>query len=291
MNQLLLNGLIAGSIYALVALGFAVIYRTVRFFHFAHGAVYAVGAYVGYSVVIGFGAYPVVGVLAGGLAAGFAGVAIDLLVYRPLRRRKSPNLVFLIASFGVFVLLQNLMQILYGPQTLSVRTGSVMAGHDILGAVITDTQITILIVGLILFAALSFFLHYTRLGTAMRAVADDPLGAEIAGIDPERIIQVSFFIGSVLAGMAGMLVAYETNLEPTMGFNAILKGIIASIIGGIGSIPGAVLGGYLLGLVENLGIWKIASGWKDTIAFVLLIIFLLAWPSGIMGKRNTGERL
>lgn len=285
------NGLIAGSIYALIALGFAVIYRTVRFFHFAHGGVYAVGAYVGYSVVIGAGAPPLVGFFLAAVAAGLVGVAVDQLVYRPLRRRKASNLIYLIASFGVFILIQNVIQILYGAQILSIRTGPVKVGHDVLGTIITDTQIVIMAVSIALLAGLWLFLQRTRLGTAMRAVADDPLGADIVGINPERIVIVAFFIGSMLAGAAGMLVSYETNLEPTMGFNAMLKAIVASIIGGVGSIPGAVLGGFLLGIVENLGIWKISAGWKDTIAFALLIFFLLAWPSGILGRRVTGERV
>ena len=125
----------------------------------------------------------------------------------------------------------------------------------------------------------------------MRAVSDDPIAANVVGINPERIIRTSFVIGSALAGAAGILISLETNIEPTMGFSALLKGIIASIIGGIGSIPGAVLGGFFLGLAENLGIWKISAGWKDCIAFVILIIFLLIRPSGILGAKSARELL
>lgn len=127
------------------------------------------------------------------------------------------------------------------------------------------------------------------MGKAIRAVADDPIGASVSGINPERVILYAFGIGSALAGMAGVLISLETNIEPTMGFNAILKGIIASIIGGIGSIPGAVIGGFFLGIVENLGIWKIQAGWKDTIAFAVLIIFLLLRPQGFLGKKTDGK--
>lgn len=289
--QYLLNGIIAGSIYALMAVGFAVVYRTVRFFHFAHGVVYAVGAYVAYTIVKSLQAPPIVGFLVAALAAGVVGVLIDRLVYRPLRKRKASNLIYLIASFGVFILIQNILQIIFGAQILSIRTGPVKVGHEFLGAIITDIQITILAVGVVLFLLLWLFLQRTKIGTAMRAVADDPLGADIVGINPERIIIMAFLIGSMLAGAAGMMVSYETNLEPTMGFNAILKGIVAAIIGGVGSIPGAVLGGFLLGVVENLGIWQISAGWKDTIAFALLIVFLLARPQGIMGRGITGERV
>ncbi len=130
------------------------------------------------------------------------------------------------------------------------------------------------------------FIQKTKLGKAMRAVADDPIAANVVGINPERIILTSFAIGSALAGVAGILISFETNIEPTMGFNALLKGIIASIIGGIGSIPGAVLGGFFLGLAENFGIWKISAGWKDCIAFFILIIFLLIRPRGFLGNKT-----
>ena len=289
--QLVINGVIAGSIYTLVALGFTLIYRTVKFFHFAHGVVYVVGAYIAYSLIISLGLNPIVSFFLASALAGIVGVFIDRLVYRPLRKRKAPNLVFLIASFGVFIFIQNLLQLIYGAQILTIRTGPVKEGHHFLGAVITDTQILILTMSVALCLGLWLFVKKTKLGKAMRAVADDPLAASIVGINPERIILAAFAIGSALAGAAGILISLETNIEPTMGMNAILKGIIASIIGGIGSIPGAMFGGLFLGIAENLGIWKISAGWKDCIAFVILIVFLLVRPGGIMGIKPKGERL
>lgn len=218
-------------------------------------------------------------------------MSLDRLVYHPLRRQKASNLVLLIASFGVFVFLQNLIQLIYGAQILTLRTGPVKEGHSFLGAVITDIQILIIAVSILLFVILYSFVQKTRLGKAIRAVSDDPVAASIVGIYPEKVIMTSFFIGSALAGAAGILISYETNIEPTMGMNAILKGIIASIIGGIGSIPGAALGGLFLGLAENFGIWKIQAGWKDCIAFAVLIVFLLFRPGGIMGIKTLKEQL
>lgn len=159
------------------------------------------------------------------------------------------------------------------------------------GAVITDIQILIIAVSGLLSVILFLLINKTKMGKAIRAVADDPIGASVSGIYTERVILYAFGIGSAIAGMAGVLISLETNIEPTMGLNAILKGIIASIIGGIGSIPGAVLGGFFLGIVENLGIWKIQAGWKDTIAFAVLIIFLLLRPEGILGRKDNRERL
>jgi branched-chain amino acid transport system permease protein len=181
--------------------------------------------------------------------------------------------------------------LIFGAQILTIRTGPVREGHHIFGAVITDIQILILVVSCLLFITLWLFIQKTKLGKAMRAVADDPLAASVVGINPEQIILAAFAIGSALAGVAGILVSLETNIEPTMGMNAILKGIIASIIGGVGSIPGAMFGGIFLGLAENLGIWKISAGWKDCIAFAILIVFLLLRPGGIMNVKPHGERL
>jgi len=286
LNQLLLNGIIAGSIYALIAIGFTVIYRTVKFFHFAHGIVYTAGAYFAYTLIISLHLNFALSFFLAIALAAILGVAIDRLVYYPLRQQKASNLIFLLASFGVVIFIQNLIQLIYGAQILTIRTGPIKEGHHFLGAVITDIQILILAVSIILMIFLWLFIQKTKLGKAMRAVSDDPIAANVVGINPERIIRSSFAIGSALAGVAGILISFETNIEPTMGFSALLKGIIASIIGGIGSIPGAVLGGFFLGLAENLGIWKISAGWKDCIAFAILIIFLLLRHRGILGNKT-----
>jgi branched-chain amino acid transport system permease protein len=291
IKQIIANGLIVGTVYGLVAFGFSMVFRVCKFFNFAHGVVYAIGAYLAYTFAISLGINVVISFFLAVALAGIVGIIIDRLVYKPLRKRKAPNLVFLIASFGVFIFIQNLLQLIYGAQILTIRTGPVKEGHHFLGAVITDIQIMILVVSVSLCVSLWLFIQKTKLGKAMRAVADDPMAASIVGINPERIILWAFAIGSALAGAAGILISLETNIEPTMGMNAILKGIIASIIGGIGSIPGAMFGGLFLGIAENLGIWKISAGWKDCIAFAILIVFLLLRPGGIMGVKTEGEKL
>jgi branched-chain amino acid transport system permease protein len=291
IQQLVINGIIAGSIYGLIAIGFTVIYRTVKFFHFAHGIVYTAGAYLAYTLIISLHLNFALSFFLSVILAAILGIAIDRSVYYPLRQQDASNLIFLLASFGVFIFLQNLIQLIYGAQILTIRTGPIKEGHHFLGAVITDIQILILVVSCCLLVVLWLFIQRTKLGKAMRAVSDDPLAANVVGINPEKIIRTSFAIGSALAGAAGILISLETNIEPTMGFSALLKGIIASIIGGIGSIPGAVLGGFFLGLAENLGIWKISAGWKDCIAFAILIIFLLMRPSGILGAKTEKEQM
>ena len=275
----------------MIAVGFTIIYRTIKFFHFSHGIVYASGAYLGYALIILLRINPFLSFFLSISFSALLGIVIDRLVYYPLRKHYAPNLVYLIASFGVFIFLQNLIQLIFGAQILTLRTGPIKEGHHLWGAVITDNQIFIIVSSLVLFLLCWRFIQKTKLGKAIRAVSDDPIGARLIGINSEKIIMIAFAIGSALAGAAGILISLETNIEPTMGFNAILKGIIASIIGGIGSIPGALLGGLFLGLAENLGIWQIQAGWKDAIAFVILIIFLLLRPSGIMGVKTEKEKI
>jgi branched-chain amino acid transport system permease protein len=291
LKQLILNGIIAGSIYALIALGFTIIYMTVKFFHFAHGVVYASGAYLAYTLFVKFHVNPIISFFLSIMLCVLLGIVIDKSVYYPLRVKKASNLIFLLASFGVFVFLQNFIQLIYGAQILTLRTGPIRKGYQILSVVITPIQIWILFVSCCLLAVLWAFVKYTKLGKAMRSVSDDPIAASIVGINPNKTIFICFAIGSALAGVAGILISLETNIEPAMGFSAILKGIIASIIGGIGSIPGAMLGGFFLGIAENLGIWKIQAGWKDSIAFLILIILLLLRPGGIFGVKTEKETI
>ncbi len=290
-TQILLNGLIAGSIYSLVAVGFSLIYGSVRFFHFAHGALCAAGAYVAFWCATSVGLPLVLAAGAGALGAGVLGVGIDQCVYRPLRQSKSPDLVLLLASFGVFLLMTNLLQVLFGSDVVSLRRGPVREGYLFCGAIITGNQITIAFASVVLTIALWLFLKVTRTGRAIRAVADDPIGASIVGIHSDGVIRTAFFVGSLLAGVAGILLALETDLQPGMGMNAAIKGIIAAVIGGIGSIPGALVGGLLLGLAENLGAWFTSSSWKDAVAFAVLVVFLLLRPGGIVGGASRQRRV
>jgi len=289
--QLIVNGIIAGSLYALIALGFTVIYGTVRFFHFAHGVVFAVSAYMAWCCVSYLNLPLIIAGLIAVLGGGILGLLMNLFIYRSLRKRKAPNLILLLASFGLFLLLQNALQLGFGSDIKAIRIGSVNEGYRILGASITGTQIIIIIASVLLAGVVLLFMRKTRFGKAIRAVADDSVAASIVGVNSERTIAVAFFLGSALAGAAGVLVALETNIQPTMGLNAAIKGIIAALIGGMGSIPGALVGGLFLGLAENLGIWSISAGWKDAISFSILVLFLLFRPSGMFGSRSKGRKV
>lgn len=301
MVQLLVNGFISAAIYLLIALSFTIIYSTIRFFHLAHGAVYTLGAYTAYSLLrwwtIKFGSTTVdsktipieiyiwAGIIAMCVAAA-TGILINRLVYRPLRSRKASNLILLLASFGLFIFIENLIALIYGSQILTLRIGPVKEGLHLLGAVITSVQFLIIAFALFVFVFLLIISEYTKVGKAMRAVSDDPVTASITGISPEKIILFAFMLGSALAGLSGVLISLETSLEPTMGFNILLKGVIVVIIGGIGNLKGALLGSLFLGLTENLAIWYLSGGWKDAVVFGIFLVFLLFRPQGILGKRE-----
>jgi len=283
--QLVLNSIIAGSIYALIALGFNLIYGATKFFNLSHGVMAAIGGYTVFYFAKTLGWNLPLSIVVGVLLAGLIGYALDKLVYFPLRKRKASNMVLLVASLGLFTAIQAIIAILFTSQfqTLSQNVSGQRI-YEIFGGVITQTQLIILISAIAITIGLILLLKYTMFGKAIKAVSDDEEVAKIVGINTNRIIGYVFFIGSAIAGLGGVLVGFDTGIEPTMGFALLLKGVIAAIIGGVGSIYGALIGAFLLGFVENFGIWHISGEWKDAIAFILLILFLIFRPRGIINK-------
>ncbi len=283
--QLLLNGLITASLYAMVALGFMFIYFTTRFFHFAHGIVFTIGAYFAFLFKMWLGCPLWIATLAGILLAGVLGCLMEVIIYRPLRKRGSSGLVLLLASLGIYIVLQNVISMIFGDDTKSIRIGDVQEGIHILGARITPIQVVTIGVSIVLVVALSIFQKKTKIGRAMRAVANDSVLATVSGINSNRVILWAFAIGSALAGLAGILVALDVDMTPTMGMSALMMGVVALIIGGVNSIPGIALGALLLAMTQHLGAWFIGSQWQDAIAFVILVLFLLFKPEGFFGKK------
>ncbi len=284
-SQIFINGLIAGSVYALVALGFSIIYSTVRFFHFAHGAVYTAGAYFTYLLFVLYKWPLPVAVAVAVVLAALLGVAIELFVYKPIKRQRASGTILLIASLGIFIVLQNLISLFFGDDTKTIRSGEVREGLNVLGARITPVQIAIILTSLVLFAFTVVILKRSKIGKALRAVANDPELAVVAGLDKDKIIYFTYFIGSALAAIAAILISLDIDMTPLMGFQAMLYGVVAVVIGGLGNILGAYFGGLLLGLAQHLGVWYISSKWQDAIAFVILILFLLLRPQGFFGQR------
>ncbi|MDP3042953.1 MAG: branched-chain amino acid ABC transporter permease [bacterium] len=285
-NQLFVNSLIAGAIYGLVASGFSLIYSTCKFVHFAHGATIAFSAYFFYFLLVGLGLNFWPSAILAVIFASFLGWLMNKVVYKKFRKRKAGNVILLIAGFALLIFFEALILMMFGADVKTIGYIKIAKGLEFFGAIITPLQIVIVIVSLVLLVALYLFMKKTKIGKAMRAVADNKDAAEIVGISAEKIYSRSFIIGSAIAGVAAILVGLEQNLEPMMGTNLMIKGFTAAIIGGIGSVPGAILGSFLLGFAENYGIWFLPSGYKDAIAFVILFIFLLFRPYGILGIRR-----
>ena len=288
VTQLIVNGIIAGAIYALMAASFSLIFNIVKFMDLSPGAIFVVSAFAAYffnvTLKLNFGVSFVLALV----VAAVTGILINYLVYKPLRDKNASTFIILLASFGVFLFVTGVILLLFGAE---VRTFGlpITKGYEFFGAIITKVQIVLIVTALILFLLLYLFMKFTRLGKAMRATADHKQIASTLGINVEWTITKTFVIASLLTGVAGILVALEQNLEHSMGFVVILKGLTASVIGGIGNVPAALIGGFLIGIVENLGIWFLPSGYKDAIAFVILIVFLLFRPSGIFGVKTREE--
>ncbi|MBU4536410.1 branched-chain amino acid ABC transporter permease [Patescibacteria group bacterium] len=285
--QLVVNSLIAGAIYSLVASGFSLTYAVCRFANFAHGVIITFAAYILYLLfsVLGLNFY--LAVLGAILAAIILGYLTNLLIYKPLRKRKASGVSLLMSSFALLLMIESLIQMSFGASVKTIGYIEVRKGMEFLGAIITPLQLVIIIVSVLLLAFLFLFMKKTNIGKAMRAVADNKDVAKIVGISVERVYIWVFVVSSAIAGIAGILVSLEQNLEPTMGTGLIIKGFIGAIIGGIGSVPGAILGSFLLGTVENFGIWYLPSGYKDAIAFTLLFVFLLFRHQGILGIKRS----
>lgn len=283
--QLISNSIIAGAIYALAALGFNLIYGATKFFNLAHGVMAVIGGYAVFYFAKTLGLNIYIAATLGIALAGLVGYGLDKFIYLPLRKRKASNMVLLVASLGAMTALQAVIAILFSSQfkTLSQNVGTQKL-FAVLGGVITQIQLVILLSAVLVMVGLVLLLYKTQFGKAVRAISDDEEVARIVGINTNKIISYVFFIGSAIAGLAGILVGFDTGIEPTMGLSLLLKGIIASIVGGVGNIYGGVLGAFLLGFVENFGIWKISGEWKDAIAFALLIVFLIFRPHEIMNK-------
>ncbi len=285
--QQLINGLSLGAIYALIALGYTMVYGVLRFINFAHSDVFMVGSFAGFYIGRGM---PKESFATGFLALAGAmivcavlGVVIERLAYRPLRNRS--KLTVLITAIGVSLLLENLGQFIFGAAPKAFPTLFPVHTFNVAGLVIGSNQIVVLVVALALLGALQYIVLRTKVGTAMRAVSFNPQAASLVGINNDRIISFTFALGSALAAAGGIL--YSLNyqaIDPLMGVLPGLKAFVAAVLGGIGNIPGAALGGLLIGVIETFVNGSRFSTFTDAIAFAILIGILLFRPAGLLGK-------
>jgi branched-chain amino acid transport system permease protein len=299
--QQIVNGLVLGSMYALVALGYTMVYGIINLINFAHGDVLMVGALTSWSIIVTMQdslpwmpgwAILIIALLISCVVAGALNFVIEKVAYRPLRN--SPKLAPLITAIGMSILLQTVAMIIWKPNYKSYPTLLPSTLFDVGGAVVTPTQIMILGVTAVSLAVLMYIVNYTRLGRAMRATSENPRVAALMGVKPDSVISATFVLGAVLAAIAGVMYAsnYGT-VQHAMGFLPGLKAFTAAVFGGIGNLAGAVVGGILLGLIESIGSGYIGaltggvlgSNYSDIFAFIVLIGMLTLRPSGLLGER------
>lgn len=287
--QQLINGLSLGSIYALIALGYTMVYGIIKLINFAHGDIYMVGAFVGYTAINSFNLSFLPALILSMVFCAILGVAIERIAYKPLRN--ATRVAALITAIGMSYLLQNGMIYLVGSETRAFPQVIKNKAYEFMGLQVSQTQILIFATTIILMLALQLIVQKTKMGKAMRAVSTDADAARLMGINVDNVISFTFALGSSLAGAAGVLVGlYYNSIEPMMGYAPGLKAFIAAVLGGIGIIPGAMFGGFTIGIIETLVSGYGGSLIKDAVVYLILIIILIFKPSGLLGK-NVKEKV
>ena len=295
--QQLINGLFLGSIYALMALGYTMVYGIIKLINFAHGEIYMIGSFIGYFLIHQFNDWGIlpngwgffVAMIVSMIVSAALGVIIEILAYRPLRG--ATRISALITAIGVSYLLQNLMIYFFSPDTRPFPQAIERKLYTFSGISVSNIQLLILFVSVSLMLLLQIIVKGTKMGKAMRAVSTDPEAAQLMGINVDNVISFTFVLGSSLAGAAGVLVGiYYNSISPLMGVTPGLKAFVAAVFGGIGIIPGAMVGGYVIGIIETLVSAYGGSMFKDAVVYLILIIILIVKPSGIFGK-NTKEKV
>lgn len=287
--QQLINGVSLGSIYALIALGYTMIYGIIKLINFAHGDVYMVGAYIGFAAVT-IGHMSILPALLISMAlTAVLGMLVERIAYKPLRH--APRISLLITAIGVSFFLEYTSMYFVTPTPRTFPSTVLNFAFTIGGFVVNGQQLLIFAITIILMAILTYIVQKTKLGKAMRAASFDTETAQLMGVDSDRVISMTFCIGSALAAAAGVLVGiYYNTIDPLMGIMPGLKAFVAAVLGGIGILPGAVVGGIVLGVVEALVAGFLSSTFRDAAAFAILILVLLIKPSGLFGK-NTNEKV
>ncbi|MBQ9615557.1 MAG: branched-chain amino acid ABC transporter permease [Selenomonadaceae bacterium] len=287
--QQLINGVSLGSIYALIALGYTMIYGIIKLINFAHGDIYMVGAYIGFFAITQAGMSIVPALLVSMVVTGLLGMVVEKLAYKPLRH--APRISILITAIGVSFFLEYTSMYFVTPTPRTFPAVIDNISFNLGSFVINGQQLMILGITVLLMAILTFIVQKTKTGKAMRAASFDTETAQLMGIDSDRIISLTFCIGSALAAAAGVLVGiYYNTIDPLMGIMPGLKAFVAAVLGGIGILPGAVAGGIILGIIEALVSGFLSSTFRDAAAFAILILVLLVKPSGLFGK-NTREKV
>ncbi len=289
--QLAATGFVVGSLYVLCALGWGLIYGTTLHFHVAHGAVFTLAAYYAYAAQKFLGLPLAIAVIGAIVAAALSGMLIDLLIYQPLERRGAIRTTLFIASLGLLTLIENLLAIVFAPDPLHMDVGRLAEAVQLGPVFLTRLHLVSVATAILGFLALMAFLKYSLWGQAIRAVSSSPEMARTVGIDLRRVHLLTYAVGSAISAPAGILLAMDVGVEPYRGTTFVLLASVAVIMGGIGSIPGALLGALFLALLENLGVWKIPSEWQSSISFGVFLIFIVVRPRGLFGRKIQSAEL
>lgn len=282
--QLLVNGLQLGAIYALTAVGFSLIFGSTKIFHVAHGSAFAIGGYVYWWCAAKTGLPAPLAVALAILAAAAFGLFMERFIYRPIQRHEASFFTVFIAAFGVQIIVQNLIGSIVGRGMETVTTPLSRSVEILPNLFVAPIAAISLIVTLLVFTALSWFLNRTNIGTAMRALSENPDLVRVFGLDPGRVAQYAFVIGSAIVVPGAIITAMTTGLNPAIGSHVMLVSLAATIVGGIGSVRGAACGGFLLGLAENLAYWKLDPQWSEAVTFIVLFLFIIFRPAGFFGR-------
>jgi branched-chain amino acid transport system permease protein len=287
--QQLANGVFLGSIYALFALGYTLVFGVLDILNLAHQAVFMLAAFVALALVAALGLHITLALPLAVLAAGLLGLALERVAFRPLAARADSNMSGLISSLAAGTILESVALGVWGPDISRFPFGTAPdRRYDVAGAVVSELQLVIVLASVLMVLALTVLLRRTRLGRQIRAVAESRIAARVLGVNVERVVAASFFISSALGGAAGVLFGLAFNsLSPDMGRSVELKGLAVIILGGMGSMPGAVIAGYALGIVEVFTVALVGSSYRDAVAFGVLFLVLLVRPRGLLGQAAT----
>jgi len=283
--QLIINIVVNAASICLVAISFSLIYSVSKFFHFAHAAVITFSAYTGFAIFnwLSFPLY--ISIPISIALAGLLGWLMNKAIYSPMRSKGTTPLILLLTSLGLYIVIQNIVSFVFGDDTKILRHMDIESSLDFIGANITVIQLTTICIAIIIMIALSIFVGKTKYGLRLRAVACDEDLARISGISIQKIHGMAFFWGSCLAGLSGLFAALDTGMTPTMGLPMLLMGVVVTIVGGAGSIRGIALASLLLAVCQQITAWKWGSQWQEMVAFLILIVFLLAKPEGLQGNK------
>lgn len=284
--QQVVNGLTIGSMYALVAIGYTMVFGVLKLVNFSHGSVFMVGAYLTLQIYLALGGHFLIAALLSLVLTGVLGVAIDRFALRRLRSHNADRITALISTLGVGTVLDNAIMIAFGSETKAFPNLLQLGKFTIGNTVISWVQILIFVMAVLLMAAMSLIVYRTKMGRAMRATSQNADAAKLMGINVNQVIALTFFVGSLLASIAGTMYGmYYEAIDPLMGSVISMKTFACVVLGGVGVLPGAMLGGLVIGVVEAVGASYISSGYRDAIAFAILILVLVLRPQGILGKK------